>query len=117
MKAFWASSYHEAVHSLDSISNGKPVLPCQSQFRQRRHLEDHIDRVRSNIHSSSTPTIKNKGNVRLGLRLSLVDGAGLLQVDGPCHLLAFRILYTQLEDTVRLTPNLVSWRSGCSQGR
>ena len=59
MKAFWASSYHEMVRSLENVYNGKHVLPCPSQFEQRRHLEDHINRVRSSLHNSSTPTVKN----------------------------------------------------------
>ena len=45
---------------------------------------------------------EDDGDVRLLLRLALVDRAGLLEVNRPDPLLALGILYPQLEDAIGL---------------
>lgn len=45
---------------------------------------------------------KYDGDIRLGLRLSLVHRAGLLEIDCPDGLLSLFVLHAQLKDTVCL---------------
>ena len=45
---------------------------------------------------------ENDGDIGLGLRVALVDGTSLLEVDRPDSLLALLVLDTELEDTVGL---------------